>query len=219
MGTINFSIRKEYIWYTYMHVPVYMHTHTHPHRKRNLILQLVYLLMGFSSGANGKEPDCQSRRHNRHGFDPWVGKIPWKRAWQPIPVFLPGESHGQRSLAATVHRVSKSQTRLKWLNTHILINAQVVPTLANGDFRLASGLFDLQSLQLLCSLLWNDALGRISPTLWKSQFSSGFSQSQTVFINQDLILEVHIATKLATILEYMYRYFKLKYIIRSSQYS
>ena len=35
----------------------------------------------------------------RPGFDPWVGKIPWRRAWQPTPRFLPGESHGQRSLA------------------------------------------------------------------------------------------------------------------------
>jgi len=34
----------------------------------------------------------------RPGFSPWVGKIPWRRAWQPTPVFLPGESHGQRSL-------------------------------------------------------------------------------------------------------------------------
>ena len=34
----------------------------------------------------------------RHGFDPWVGKIPWRRAWKPISVSLPGESHGQRSL-------------------------------------------------------------------------------------------------------------------------
>ena len=32
-------------------------------------------------------------------FDPWVRKIPWRRKWQPTPVFLPGESHGQRSLA------------------------------------------------------------------------------------------------------------------------
>jgi len=32
------------------------------------------------------------------GFDPWVGKIPWRRAWQPTTVFLPGEAHGQRSL-------------------------------------------------------------------------------------------------------------------------
>ena len=34
----------------------------------------------------------------RDGFDPWVGKIPWKRAWQPTPVLSPGESNGQRSL-------------------------------------------------------------------------------------------------------------------------
>ena len=40
-------------------------------------------------------------------FDPWVRKIPWRRAWQPTPVFLPGESHGQRSLAGTVHRVAE----------------------------------------------------------------------------------------------------------------
>ena len=49
-------------------------------------------------GASGKEPTCQRRRHKRHGFDPWVGKIPWRRGWQPPPVFLPGESHGQRKL-------------------------------------------------------------------------------------------------------------------------
>ena len=34
----------------------------------------------------------------RYEFDPWIGKIPWRRAWQPTPVFLPGESHGQRTL-------------------------------------------------------------------------------------------------------------------------
>ena len=32
------------------------------------------------------------------GFNPWVGKIPWRREWQPTSVFLPGESHGQRRL-------------------------------------------------------------------------------------------------------------------------
>ena len=35
---------------------------------------------------------------SRPGFNPWVGKIPWRKEWQPTPVFLPGESHGQRSL-------------------------------------------------------------------------------------------------------------------------
>ena len=35
----------------------------------------------------------------RDGFDPWVGKIPWRRTWQPTPIFLPGESLGQKRLA------------------------------------------------------------------------------------------------------------------------
>ena len=52
----------------------------------------------FSDGASGKEPACQSRRFKRRRFHPWVGKIPWRRAWQPTPVFLPTESHGQSSL-------------------------------------------------------------------------------------------------------------------------
>ena len=46
-----------------------------------------------------------------------VGKIPWRRAWQPIQVFLPRESHGQSSWQAIVRSVAKSQTRLKWLST------------------------------------------------------------------------------------------------------
>ena len=54
---------------------------------------------GFPGGTSGKEPTCQCRRHKRCGFDPWVRKIPWRRAQQPTPVFLPGESHGHRSLA------------------------------------------------------------------------------------------------------------------------
>ena len=52
----------------------------------------------FPGGASGKEPACQCRRLKRHGFDPWVGKIPWRRAWQPTLVFLPGEFHGQRNM-------------------------------------------------------------------------------------------------------------------------
>ena len=52
----------------------------------------------FSGGASGEEPDCKCRRHNRHGFDPRVGKTTWRRARQPTPVFLPGNSYGQRGL-------------------------------------------------------------------------------------------------------------------------
>ena len=53
---------------------------------------------GFPSGTSGKEPTCQCRRHKRHGFNPWVGKVPWRRAGQPTPVFLPVEFNRQMSL-------------------------------------------------------------------------------------------------------------------------
>ena len=56
-----------------------------------------YAETGFPGGASGKESACQNRT-KRQGFAPKVGKIPWRRARQPTPVFLPGESHGQRSL-------------------------------------------------------------------------------------------------------------------------
>jgi len=57
------------------------------------------LPMGFPGGASSKESACQRRRHKRHKFNPWVKKIPWRRKWQSIPVFLLGKFHGQRSLA------------------------------------------------------------------------------------------------------------------------
>ena len=53
---------------------------------------IAFSKLGFPVGACGKEPICQCRRYKRHEFDPWVRKIPWSRAWQPIPIFLPGES-------------------------------------------------------------------------------------------------------------------------------
>ena len=52
----------------------------------------------FPGGASGEEPACQRRRYKRLGFNPCVGMIPWRTAWQPTPVFLPGESHRQRRL-------------------------------------------------------------------------------------------------------------------------
>ena len=65
-----------------MYVCIYIYTH-------------IYI--GFPGGTSGKELACQYRRHKRCGFSLWVRKIPWKRAWQPTPVFLSAESHGQRS--------------------------------------------------------------------------------------------------------------------------
>ena len=56
---------------------------------------------------SGKESTCQCKRLR---FDPWVRKIPWRRKWQPTPVFLPRKSHG--AWQATVHGVAKSECDL-----------------------------------------------------------------------------------------------------------
>ena len=53
---------------------------------------------GFPSGTSSKVSACQGRRHKMCGFNSWVGKIPWGRKWPLTLVFLPGQSHGQRSL-------------------------------------------------------------------------------------------------------------------------
>ena len=66
----------------------------------------------------------QCRRRKRCWFEPWVGKIPWHRKWPPTPVFLPGESHGQRRLAGyspcsskesgTTELLTHTSWRKKW---------------------------------------------------------------------------------------------------------
>jgi len=55
--------------------------------------------VGFPGGSVGKESACSTGDAIDMGLIPGLGKIPWRRGWQPTPLFLPGESHGQRSLA------------------------------------------------------------------------------------------------------------------------
>ena len=89
-------------------------------RVQQAVIWMGMHTLGFPGGTRAKENPCQCRRRKRHGFSPWVGEIPWSGAWQPTPVFLPGESHGQRSLeGAIVHGVAKSGTQLKQLSIHI----------------------------------------------------------------------------------------------------
>ena len=66
------------------------------------VLKVSSLLQGFPGGSSGKGLACQCRRYKRRWFDPCVGKISWRRKGQPTPVFLPGESHGQRSTYVVV---------------------------------------------------------------------------------------------------------------------
>ena len=76
---------------------LHTHTHTHTHTHRALLFTLTFksnhLLPWW---FNGRECACQC---SRHGLDPWVRKIPWRRKWQPTPVYLPGKSLGKRRLA------------------------------------------------------------------------------------------------------------------------
>ena len=64
-----------------------------------------------------KEPSCQCRRSKRHRFDPWVEKIPWRRAWHPSPLFSSGESMDRGAWRAIVLWVENSRKQLKQLNT------------------------------------------------------------------------------------------------------
>ena len=93
-------------------------------------LSMTRILEGFPGRANCKEPSCQCRRRKRLRFDPWVGEIPWRRVWQPtrfssilawrIPwTEQPGGLYSS-------HRITKSQTRLKWLSTHAIIECVAI---------------------------------------------------------------------------------------------
>ena len=73
------------------------HTHTHIHS---------LCCVGFPGGSvvNEVVNACQWRRLRRRRFDPWIGKIPWRRKWQPASVFLLRKSHGQRNLGGYSHQ-------------------------------------------------------------------------------------------------------------------
>ena len=94
-----------------------------------LLWSFVYFVFGlfaFSYSLEGilcilgfpvvKNPPANAG-DKRDGFDPWVGKIPWRREWQFTPVFLPEEPIDRWVWWATVHRVAQSQTWLKWFST------------------------------------------------------------------------------------------------------
>ena len=81
-------------------------------------IDIDILLILLPGGASGKESNCQCRRHKRHGFDPWVRKIPCSRKWQPTPVLLPGEFHGQGSLVGYSPWGHKESDTIECTHTH-----------------------------------------------------------------------------------------------------
>ena len=102
---------------------------------------------GLPQWLSGKEVTCNAGDL----FDPWVGKMPWRRVRQHTPVSLPGESHGQRQAVhpgwkATVHRVAKSWTWLKRVSMHAHTqwgrNRIKFWTQTSNFFRLCLGFFE-----------------------------------------------------------------------------
>ena len=93
-----------YAWTYVQNICAYIiHAHTH--------------INSFPGSFSGKEPTCQCRRFKRQGFNPRVGKIPWRRKWQHTAVFLPGESPWtERILAGYGPWNGKSWTQLKQLS-------------------------------------------------------------------------------------------------------
>ena len=73
----------------------------------------------FSRWLSNEVHMCQCRRLSRGGFNPCVRKIPWNRKWYPAPVFLPGNSHGQRSLVGWLRSTGSQRVRCDWAHTHI----------------------------------------------------------------------------------------------------
>ena len=69
------------------------------------------------SSSSGKEPACQCRKCSRSRFNSWIGKIFWRKKWQPTTVFLPGESQGWEAWSAAVYGVAQNRTQLKWCDS------------------------------------------------------------------------------------------------------
>ena len=113
----------------------------------------MVISLGFPGGSVSKESTCQCRRL---GFDPWVRKIPWKWKWQLTLVFLPGESHGQRSLVGYSPWSRKESDTTEQLNHHhrYFLNIILMP------FRFLLSppeifkIFHVCKLNWLCVLYW-----------------------------------------------------------------
>ena len=87
--------------------------------------------MGFPSGSVIKESVCQCRSHRRHKLDLWVGRITWRRKWQPNPVFLLGQSQGQRSLVGYTQSMASIDSHKESDNTEQLTTPHDEGSLAN----------------------------------------------------------------------------------------
>ena len=127
---------------------------------------LATLYLGFPSGTGVK--GMQSRRCKRPGFNPWVGKIPWGRKWQPIPGFLPEKLHGQKSLVGYSRWGRKELATTN--STQILYLVFVLCFIYIATFNLHSNVNAVGSINLILQMR--------KPRSWKvKKFTQGHKAS------------------------------------------
>ena len=103
-------------------------------------------IWGFPGGAMVKESACQCRSCKRHRFDPWVRKIPWRRKWQPTPVFLPGNPTDRGASQAT-QSVGSQRIGHNWVSTSKHLE---YGRLNNYEFSLSLGISHAPEVSLEC---------------------------------------------------------------------
>ena len=101
--------------------------------------------IGLPKWSGGKELACQCKRHKRRSFNPWVGKIPWSRKWQPTPVFLPEKFHGQRSLVGYSAWGRKESDTTEHTHTHTGLKSFLSLLVSGGISPVFSCFFNLRS--------------------------------------------------------------------------
>ena len=122
-----------------------------------LCLEFPSSQIGLPRWQGGTQSTCQCRRIRRHGFDPWVRKTPWRRKWQPTPVFLPGKLHGQRS-PGRLQSMGLQRLRHNWATAYPHRNFPtrmstwwLWPVIHRGQFALVWGgciLFSFQEIPI-----------------------------------------------------------------------
>ena len=133
VGNPQFEIRKTWISVQtpLLNIPVILgNLHSSVSESLNLLvckMETVIMLPTRASLVAQMIKNLPAVQCGRPGFDSWVGKIPWRREWQPTPVFVPGEFHGQRSLVG--NSPWGCRVRHHWatnIHTHIVLPFRVV---------------------------------------------------------------------------------------------
>ena len=109
-----------------------------------------WLVESMDRWFSGKESTCQYRRLRRLGFNPWVGNIPWRRKWEPAPVFLPGKLQGQRTLVGCSPWSRKKLDTTEHTPTHTSI--------WRADYKLYKDFLLCRRLAPLIATLFKDPL-------------------------------------------------------------